>query len=59
MLQYQLKRNKTIMFYGDGVLEVHNYTKFLFIPKPLDVGVRHGDKYVVPSRGPLDGIVFL
>lgn len=29
------------------------------IPKPLNVGVRHGDEDVVPSRGPLDGIIFL
>lgn len=29
------------------------------IPKPLNVGVRHGDEDIVPPRGPLDGIIFL
>lgn len=35
------------------------WEKHLFIPKPLDVGVRHGDKDVVPPRSPLDRIVLL
>lgn len=33
--------------------------KSLCIPKPLDVGVRHGDEDVVPPRSPLNRIVFL
>lgn len=37
---------------------VHNVNNIV-IPKPLDVGVRHGDQDVVPSRGPFDRIVFL
>lgn len=31
----------------------------IFRPKPLDIGVRHWDQDIVPSRGPLDGIVLL
>lgn len=37
---------------------MHN-VKLDFIPKPLDVGVRHGDQDVVPPRGPFDVIVLL
>lgn len=36
----------------------HNVNKIV-TPKPLDVGVRHGDQDVVPPGGPLDIIVFL
>lgn len=41
-----------------SVSMVHN-VKTVLIPKPLNVGVRHGDQDVVPSGGPLDRIVFL
>lgn len=59
MALHQLTSIKIHTVFRERGFSVMHNVKLDFIPKPLDVGVRHGDQDVVPPRGPFDVIVLL